>query len=78
MLFQIVKNNSNKYEGKVSPSEQEMIELSKGKTFKSKFELFCYGIEQNWTKKTIMKYCLDTTNNQYFHNYLIKYNATKK
>jgi hypothetical protein len=78
MLFQIEKSKSNnKYEGSVQLTEQQMVELSKGKTFKSKFELFCFGIEQNWTRKMIMKYCLDTTRDQYFYNYLIKYRSNQ-
>jgi hypothetical protein len=76
-MLKIVKSNgSKKYEGNVVVTDAMAAAVDQ--TFKSKFDAFCYGIENNWSKKSIMKYCLDTENNQYFHNYYTKYQAAQK
>ena len=74
MLKIVKKNGSKKYNGSIELSEAEVnaIEL----TFNTKFEAFTFGIESSWSKKMIMKHCLQTTREQYFHNYYSKYLAS--
>lgn len=76
----IVVNNqksNNKYNGSVVVTDEVAKQVASTKSFNTKFELFCFGVQQNWSKKSIMKYCLDTTREQYFHNYYTKYLANK-
>jgi hypothetical protein len=75
MLKIVRKGSNNKYNGTVVVTDNDVNKIER--TFSSKFEAFTFGIEQNWTKKCVMKYCLQTENNQYFHNYLIKYRSNE-
>lgn len=68
---------SNGYKGSVTLTEDAVKRLSEGKNFGSKFEVFCWCVEQNWTKAMIMKYALETTRDQYFYNYYNKFLANK-
>jgi hypothetical protein len=73
----IIKSSkaSNGYKGSVTLSDEQVAKIDK--EFNSKFEAFCYAADQNWTKAMIMKHVLGTTKDQYFYNYLGKYNAQK-
>ena len=74
-MLKIVKRSSNnKYTGNVVVTQDEVNEIEE--EFKSKFDAFCYGIDHSWSKACIMKYCLDTTRDQYFYNYYLKYLGT--
>lgn len=76
-MLKIVKSSGNtKYNGTIVVTDAMATAVTQ--TFKSKFEAFCFGIQNNWSKKSIMKYCLDTERDQYFYNYFIKYNSSKK
>lgn len=75
MLNIVKKNAGNKYNGTVVVTEEQVNKIDK--SFSSKFDAFCYGIANNWSKKSIMKYCLDTERDQYFYNYYLKYQASK-
>jgi len=76
MLKIVNRKVSNKYNGTIVLTDEQASKIEQ--VFNSKFEAFCYGIEKGWTKKSIMKYCLNTERDQYFHNYLLKYEASKK
>lgn len=73
MLKIVNKKSSNKYNGSKVVNDDDVKKIEQ--VFDSKFQAFCYGVEQNWSKKCIMKYCLGTERDQYFYNYLLKYNA---
>lgn len=75
MLKIVRKTTSNRYNGTVVVTKEQVEKIEK--TFSTKFEAFKYGVEQQWTMKCIMKYCLDTERHQYFYNYMIKLQATK-
>lgn len=73
MLKIVSKKSSNLYNGNVVVNDEVVNKIDQ--VFNSKFEAFCYGIDHNWTKACIMKYCLNTNTQQYFYNYLVKANA---
>lgn len=75
MLTITKKNSTTQYTGAIVVTDEMASKVTQA--FGSKFEAFCFGIGQGWSKKSIMKYCLDTTNNQYFYNYYVKYQASK-
>lgn len=76
MLKIVSRKTSNKYNGNVNVTETEVNNIER--IFNSKYEAFKYGIENNWNKKCIMKYCLETERDQYFYNYLNKYLSDNK
>lgn len=76
MLKIVNRKTNNKYNGSVVVTEQQIENIDT--TFDSKYKAFCYGIQNNWSKKSIMKYCLGTERDQYFYNYLNKYLADNK
>lgn len=71
------KSNTKKHNGTIVLNDEQVQEIAKNKSFNSKFELFCFGIKEGWSKATIMKYCLETNREQYFYNYYTKYLANK-
>ena len=75
MLTIVSKKSSTKYTGTVSVTDEQVSKIEQ--TFTSKYAAFVYGIEQGWTKKSIMTHCLGTGRDQYFYNYLTKYQASK-
>jgi len=76
MLKIVKKGSGSKYLGTKVVTQGEVDKISQ--VFTSKFQAFCYGIENNWTKGSIMEHCLGTTRDQYFYNYYLKYLGTKK
>jgi len=75
MLNIVSKSKSTKYTGTKIVTEAEVNAITK--SFSTKFEAFCFAVESGWSKKSIMKYALDTEREQYFHNYYTKYLASK-
>jgi len=76
MLKIVKQNGGKKYLGNKEVTNDEVNKITK--VFKTKFEAFIYGVENNWSKQSIMEHCLDTKRDQYFYNYYIKYLGLKK